>query len=73
MLVAARRWKSAHLGLEPLRALQTAREASEAADALVIALGELSAPARQLAAAERVAVWQADELAQKLRGLLPPL
>jgi restriction system protein len=71
MLVAARRWKSAHTGLEPLRALQLAREAADAPDALYIALGELSAPARQLAASERVAVWQAVELAQKLRGLLP--
>lgn len=72
MLVAAKRWKSAHTGLEPLRALQAAREAAEAPDALVIALGELTEPARQLAARERIAVWQAPELAQKLRGLLPP-
>jgi len=72
MLVAAKRWKSAHIALEPLRALQAAREASEAPDALVIALGELTEPARQLAAGERIAVWQAAELAQKLRGLLPP-
>lgn len=71
MLVAARRWKSAHVGLEPVRALQLARETTEAPDALVIALGVLSEPARQLVAAERVAVWQAAELAQKLRGLLP--
>jgi restriction system protein len=71
MLVAARRWKSAHAGLEPLRALQAARDAAEAPDALFIALGELSAPARQLAASERIAVWQATELAHKLRGLLP--
>ena len=72
MLVAARRWKSAHSGLEPLRALQAAREASEAPDALLIALGELSEPAAKLAAAQRIAVWRAPELAQKLRGLLPP-
>lgn len=72
MLVAARRWKSAHAGLEPLRALQAARDAAQASDALFIALGELSASARQLAAAERIAVWQAPELAQKLRGLIPP-
>ena len=71
MLVAARRWKSAHVGLEPVRALQLARETTEAPDALVIALGVLSEPARQLVSAERVAVWQAAELAQKLRGLLP--
>ena len=72
MLVAARRWKSAHSGLEPLRALQAAREASEAPDALLIALGELSEPAAKLAATQRIAVWRAPELAQKLRGLLPP-
>ncbi|MFN0185060.1 MAG: restriction endonuclease [Aquabacterium sp.] len=72
MMVAARRWKSAHVGLEPLRALQAAREAAEAPDALYIGLGALSDQARKLAAAERVAVWQAPELAQKLKGLLPP-
>ncbi len=72
MVVAARRWKSAHTGLAPLRALQAERSASEAPDALVISLGELTEPARQLAAGERIAVWQAPELAQKLRGLLPP-
>ena len=71
-VVAARRWKSAHTGLEPLRALQAARASSEAPDALFIGLGALSEPARKLAAAERIAVWQAPELAQKLRGLLPP-
>lgn len=71
MLVAARRWKAAHVGVEPLRALQVQRQALDVADALLVALGELSAPARQLAAAERIAVWQAPELAQKLRGLLP--
>jgi restriction system protein len=73
MVVAARRWKSAHTGLEPLRVLQATRQASEAPDALFIGLGELSEPARKLAAAERISVWQAPELAQKLRGLLPPV
>jgi restriction system protein len=67
LLVAARRWKSAHLGLEPLRALQGAREAGDGADALCIALGELSDPARQFAAAQGIALWQAAELAQALR------
>lgn len=67
MLVAARRWKSAHLGLEPLKALQSAREAGDGAAALCIALGGLSDPARRFAAAQRIAVWQAAELAQALR------
>lgn len=67
MLVAARRWKSARLGLEPLRALQAAREAADDADALCLALGEIGEPARRFAAAQRIAVWQAAELAQALR------
>lgn len=70
--VAARRWKSAHIGLEPLRALQAAREAGDGDrinDALYIGLGELGDAARQLATAERIAVWRADEIALALRGL----
>jgi restriction system protein len=68
MLVAARRWKSASLGIEPLRALQAARAAEPGADALCIALGVPSDAARRYAAGERIAVWQADELARALRA-----
>jgi restriction system protein len=71
MVVAARRWKSARVGLEALRALQAAREAREAPDALLIALGELTDTARPYAAQHRIAVWQASEIAQALRGRLP--
>ncbi|MEN9420455.1 MAG: hypothetical protein RI988_4076 [Pseudomonadota bacterium] len=71
MVVAARRWKSARVGLEALRALQTAREAAQAADALLIALGDISDAARPFAAQHRIAVWQAAEVAQALRGRLP--
>ena len=70
--VAARRWKSAHIGVEPLRALQAAREAGDGErvnDALYIGLGEPSEAARQLATAERIAVWRGDEIALALRGL----
>jgi restriction system protein len=69
MLVCARRWKSARTGVDALRALQTAREASDAPDALYIGLGELTDSARPFAAEHRIAVWQAAELAQALRGL----
>ena len=69
MLVAARRWKSARTGLETLRALQSARDAKDAADALLIGLGELTDTARPFAAEHGIAVWQAAELAQALRGL----
>ncbi len=71
MLVHARRWKSARLGLENLRALQAAREAAEAPDALCICLGELSDTARPFAAKHRIAVWQAAELAQAFKGRAP--
>ena len=69
MLVCARRWKSSRTGLESLRALQTARDAGDAPDALYIGLGELTDSARSFAAEHRIAVWQAAELAQALRGL----
>jgi restriction system protein len=69
MLVCARRWKSARTGLESLRALQAAREANDAPDALYIGLGELTDNARPFAAEHRIAIWQAAELAQALRGL----
>jgi len=69
MLVSARRWKSARTGQEPLRALQAARAAAEAPDALYIGLGELSDTARPFAAQHGIAIWRAPELAQALRGL----
>ena len=72
MLVCARRWKSARIGHEPLRALQAEREKDEADDALFIGLGELSDSARTFAAEHRVAVWQAVELAEALKGLTLP-
>lgn len=71
MLVSARRWKSARTGLEALRPLQAARAASEEmpTDALCIGLGDLTDSARTFAAAQRIAVWQAAEVAQALRGM----
>ena len=68
-LVCARRWKSARIGMEAVRALHVAREAAEAPDALYIGLGTLTDTARSYAAEHRVAVWQSAELAQALRGL----
>lgn len=70
MLVSARRWKAAHTGLDALKALQSAREAAEAPDALYIGLGELSDAAKAYAAEHRIAVWQAAELAQSLRAVV---
>ncbi len=69
MLVSARRWKSARTGIDALRPLQAAREAAEVEDALHIGLGELTDNARPFAAEHRIAIWQAAELAQALRGI----
>ena len=67
MLVSARRWKSAQTGAEPLRALQAARQAADAGDALLICMGGLSDNARPYAAQHGIRVWQAAELAHALR------
>ena len=72
MMVSARRWKSAQTGLEALRALQSAREQADIADALLIGLGDLSDAARPFAARHGIAVWQAPEIAQALNGLPLP-
>jgi restriction system protein len=69
MLVCARRWKSARVGLADLRALQAARDAAEAPDALYVGLGALSDNAAPFAAEHHIVVWQATELAHALRGL----
>jgi len=69
MLVSARRWKSARTGLEALRALQTARDATDHADGLYIGLGPLTDTALPFAAEHGIAVWNAGELARALRGL----
>jgi len=67
MLVSARRWKSAQTGLEPLRALQAARQAADARDALLICMGGLSDTARPYAVQHHIRLWQAAEIAQALR------
>ena len=69
LLVCARRWKSARTGLEALRTLQAAREATDAADALYIGLASLTETARLFAAEHRITIWHASELAHALRGL----
>jgi restriction system protein len=69
ILVSARRWKSARTGVESLRALQAAREARAADEALYIALAPLSDQAQPYATAQQIQVWQAEELALALRDL----
>lgn len=71
-LVAARRWKSARTGVEPLRALQQARERLDVRDAIFVTLAPLSEPAAVYARDQRITVWQAAELAGALRGQALP-
>jgi len=75
-LLCARRWKTARLGVEPLRALQAARQ-REAADgplplAVCVCLGEISDNARIYAAAQGITLWGAADLALALRGVKLP-
>ncbi|EYC50233.1 membrane protein [Hylemonella gracilis str. Niagara R] len=71
-LVSARRWKSARTGVENLRALQAAREARTADEALYIGLAPLSEQAQPYATAQGIQVWQAEELALALHDLALP-
>ena len=77
-LVSARRWKTARLGVEPLRALQAARlqddSSADTPQVLCICLGDISDNASTYAAEQGITLWRAAELALALRGLpLPPL
>ncbi len=78
MLVSARRWKTARLGVEPLRALQAARQADDTnADlpqAVCICLGDATNNALDYARSHAITLWAAPELALALRGMpLPPV
>jgi len=70
-LVSARRWKSARIGLEALRALQAEREKNDASDALYVCLGELTDSARPYAVERGITVWQAADLARVLHVRAP--
>jgi restriction system protein len=63
-LVACKRWKAARTGVEPLRELQAAGEAREAAECLYVLAGELSEQARSFAAQARIRLVEGAELAR---------
>jgi restriction system protein len=69
VLVSGRRWKVARTGIEPLRELHALVEAREAHECLYVCVGEVTDNARKFAAANRIRLVQADELAR----LLPEL
>jgi len=69
LLVAARRWKVARTGIEPLRELAAAREAQDAHECLYVATGEVTEQAQRYAAAHRIRFVGGAELVR----LLPTL
>lgn len=69
-LLGCKRWKAAHLGIEPFQGLQAALGAHQADSALCIATGQVTEKARQFAAEHQIRVLQGTELAQLLKPVL---
>jgi restriction system protein len=65
-LIAARRWKAARLGIEPLRELQATRERREVRDCWCLVTGEVSEPARRFAGQHRIVLVEGVELARRM-------
>lgn len=70
-LVAAKRWKAARTGVEPLRDLHDLRRRREAYDCEYVCAGELTEQARKFAIDHNVRVLEGAALAQRMRGALP--
>jgi restriction system protein len=70
VLLSAKRWKAARLGLEPFQSLEAARSARDASSSICVTIGEVTENARQFAASHQIRVIQGMELAQLLRPVL---
>lgn len=66
-VVACKRWKATRTGVEPLRELEQARRACEAADCVYVATGEVTAQARSFAAERNIRVLEGGELAALMK------
>lgn len=71
-VVAARRFKAARVGEEPLRQIAASRDAHAAAQCLLITLTPVAATASALASSLGVQIVQGEPLAQLLQHLNPP-
>ena len=71
VLVSARRWKAAGIGVEPLRALHAAVEARQADEGLYIGLGAPSDSALRFAREHRLRIVQGADLARLVGDLSP--
>ena len=69
-LVAARRWKAAGTGIEPLRELQDARESRDSTGAIYVVLGGVTANARDYAARQQIRIIDGTDLANLLRSAI---
>ena len=65
-LLACKRWKATRTGIEPLRELDEARRAGEAAGCIYVATGEVTAQARAFAAERSIQVLEGAELARSV-------
>jgi restriction system protein len=65
-LLACKRWKATRTGIEPLRELEAARHAREAAECIYVAAGEVTAQARAFAEEHKIRVMEGVELAKKI-------
>ena len=65
-VVGCKRWKVARAGVEPLRELDSAREAHEAHEAILLSAGEVTATARAFAAEKKIRLIDGAELARLL-------
>lgn len=63
-LVAARRWKAKHAGIEPLRELDRLRRTRKAQECIYITAGEVSEQARKFAVENNLRLLESAELAK---------
>lgn len=71
-LASCRRWKARRTGIDPLRELQAAMRAREAAAGLYVTLGEPTEQASRYATEQGIVLLQGDALAVLLRGMALP-
>jgi restriction system protein len=66
-LVACKRWKAAHTGVDPLRELDDAKRARDAHECIYVASGEITVGARAFAVEKNIRLIHGAELAKLLQ------
>ena len=67
-LVAAKRWKAGHHGVEPLRALSAARKAQDTSNCIYVTLADVGEKTQRFAVQNGIELLHGTALAQLLRG-----